>query len=68
MLVPFVFQIPIDMNFAAALADRAILLDEGCVIDDGDAKKIMSDSKLMTEHGLEVPNQLKGSNYRSLGN
>ncbi len=44
-----------DMNFAAALADRAVLLDKGRIIADGDAKKIMSDSKLMTAHGLEVP-------------
>lgn len=44
-----------NMNFAAALADRAVLLDKGHVIADGEAKKIMSDSKLMSEHGLEVP-------------
>ena len=44
-----------NMNFAAALADRAVLLDEGRLIADGDAKEIMSDSKLMTGHGLEVP-------------
>lgn len=45
-----------NMNFAAAIADRAFLLDEGRIIADGQAKKIMSDSKLMSEHGLEVPN------------
>jgi energy-coupling factor transporter ATP-binding protein EcfA2 len=44
-----------NMNFAAALADRAVLLDKGHIIADGQAKKIMSDSKLMSEHGLEVP-------------
>jgi len=44
-----------NMNFAAALADRAVLLDKGRIIADGDAKKMMSDSKLMNEHGLEVP-------------
>jgi len=44
-----------NMNFAAALADRVILLDKGCIITDGNAGKIMSDSELMTEHGLEVP-------------
>jgi cobalt/nickel transport system ATP-binding protein len=44
-----------NMNFAAALADRAVLLDNGCIVADGDAEKIMADSKLMTEHGLEVP-------------
>lgn len=44
-----------NMDFAAALADRAVLLDKGGIIADGDAKKILSDSELMTEHGLEVP-------------
>ena len=46
-----------NMNFAAALADRAVLLNNGRIIADGDAKKIMSDSALMTEHGLEVANK-----------
>ena len=44
-----------NMRFAAALADRAILIDDGRVIVDGEAKEIMSDSELMTEHGLESP-------------
>jgi len=44
-----------NMNFAAAIADRAVLLDKGQIIADGDAKKIMWDFKLMSEHGLEVP-------------
>ena len=47
-----------NMNFAAALADRAVLLDNGRIIADGPARKIMSDSELMTEHGLEVPSAL----------
>ena len=46
-----------NMNFAVALADRAVLLDKGRIIAAGDAKEIMSDSKLMTEHGLEVPHE-----------
>ena len=46
-----------NMNFAAALADRAVLLDKGRIIAAGEAKEIMSDSKLMTEHGLEVPRE-----------
>ena len=45
------------MNLAAALADRAVLLDKGWIITDGGAKEIMSDSKLMAEHGLEVPSK-----------
>ena len=43
------------MNFAAALGDRAVLMDKGRIIADGDAKKIMFDAKLMTEYGLESP-------------
>ena len=47
-----------NMNFAAALADRAVLLDKGCIIGEGEAKKIMHNSELMAEHGLEVPTHL----------
>lgn len=43
-----------NMNFAAALTDRAVLLDKGRIIADGSAEEIMSDSVLMAEHGLEV--------------
>ncbi len=48
-----------NMNFAAALAERAVLLDKGRIVADGDVKKIMSDSELMTEHGLEVPSKIR---------
>ncbi len=44
-----------NMHFAAALADRAVLIDKGQIIADGDAETIMSNSGLMTEHGLESP-------------
>jgi len=44
-----------NMDFAAAIADRAVLLNGGRIIADGEAKKIMSDAGLMTEHRLEVP-------------
>jgi cobalt/nickel transport system ATP-binding protein len=47
-----------NMDFAAALADRAVLLDDSRIVAEGDAKKIMSDSELMTTHGLEVPGRL----------
>jgi cobalt/nickel transport system ATP-binding protein len=57
-----------NVNFAAAIADRAVLLDNGRIIADDDAKKIMSDSELMTEHGLEVPVKLKGGDSRGFGN
>jgi len=57
-----------NVNFAAAIADRAVLLDNGRVIADGDAKTVMSDSELMAEHGLEVPVRLKGGDRRGFGN
>ncbi len=44
-----------NMDFAAGLCERAILIDTGRIIADGDAKKIMSDADLMQTHGLEVP-------------
>jgi len=44
-----------DMNFAADFAERVILIDEGQKAADGDSRRIMSDEKLMTSHGLEVP-------------
>ena len=44
-----------NMNFAATLCERAVLMDEGTIIADGNAKEIMSDSLLMERHGLEVP-------------
>jgi cobalt/nickel transport system ATP-binding protein len=43
-----------NMNFAAGLCERAILIDQGRIIADGDASKIMSDANLMQTHGLEV--------------
>lgn len=44
-----------NMNFAAAVSDRAILIDKGQVIADGDVHSIMSDTKLMAESGLDSP-------------
>ena len=48
-----------NMNFALVLAERAVLLDNGQIIADGSAKKIMSDLELMTKHGLEVPGKIE---------
>jgi cobalt/nickel transport system ATP-binding protein len=44
-----------NMSFAAAVADRAILVDHGRIAADGDVPTIMADRALMEEHGLEVP-------------
>ncbi len=43
------------MDFAAAVSDTAAVMDAGRVVVVGPAEQIMSDSKLMAAHGLEVP-------------
>ena len=50
-----------NMDFAARIADRAILIDNGKIIADGPAEKIMLDSNLMTNHGLEVPKKQRSA-------
>jgi len=48
-----------NMNFAAALVERAVLIDSGRIVADGNAGSVMADLELMAAHGLEVPHQLK---------
>jgi len=43
------------MDFAASVADYAVLMDEGRIIAQGWAADVMGDSQLMRGHGLEVP-------------
>jgi cobalt/nickel transport system ATP-binding protein len=43
-----------NMHFATALAERAVLLDNGRIIADGNVEEILSDPALMAKHGLEV--------------
>jgi cobalt/nickel transport system ATP-binding protein len=49
-----------NMEFAAAVADTAVVIDAGRVAIDGPVEKIMSDSQLMFDHGLEVPKKFAG--------
>lgn len=49
-----------NMDFAARLCERVVLVDGGAIIADGDAERIMGDSQLMAEHGLEVPRMFAG--------
>jgi cobalt/nickel transport system ATP-binding protein len=44
-----------NMNFAYAIADRVVLIDEGRIIADGPPDTLMTDKALMLEHGLELP-------------
>ncbi len=51
------------MDFAAAIADTAVVLNAGSVVAVGPAEKIMSDSKLMENYGLEVPKRYTGRQH-----
>jgi cobalt/nickel transport system ATP-binding protein len=44
-----------NMNFAAEVCGRAVVMDGGRVVADGRAAEIMANSELMLKHGLEVP-------------
>ena len=44
-----------DLDFIMDTCSRALLLDEGRIIADGSVKEILSDKKLLEEHGLELP-------------
>ena len=42
------------MNFAASIAERAILVDNGQIIADEPVKKMLYNTELMDKHGLEI--------------
>ncbi|WHU45245.1 ABC transporter ATP-binding protein [Gordonia sp. L191] len=44
-----------DLLYAAQLCDRAVVLDAGRVVADGDVDDILSDTELLAAHRLEMP-------------
>ena len=44
-----------DLDFILDTCKRVVLLDEGRIIADGDAKEILKDKELLESHGLELP-------------
>ena len=49
-----------DLDFIMDTCTRALLLDEGRIIADGDVKDILTNKELLEEHGLELPLSLYG--------
>jgi len=47
-----------DLEFILEVCHRVILLDNGCVVADGNPREIMRDHELMEAHGLETPHSL----------
>jgi energy-coupling factor transporter ATP-binding protein EcfA2 len=48
-----------DLEFGVEVCSRAVVMDRGKIWADGETKAILSDSRLMEAHGLEVPLSLK---------
>jgi len=47
-----------DLDLALQTCGRCLLLDDGRLVADGEASKVLGDRELMTGHGLEVPLRL----------
>jgi cobalt/nickel transport system ATP-binding protein len=48
-----------DLELILDICPRVILLDEGKIVANGGAKKILKDKSLMESHGLEIPLSLR---------
>ena len=44
-----------DLPYAAQLCDRAVIMDAGVVVADGDIRAILGDAELLARHRLELP-------------
>ncbi|MBN1690364.1 MAG: ABC transporter ATP-binding protein [Dehalococcoidia bacterium] len=44
-----------DLDLVSCLCDRIVILDEGKIVADGVAERILSDKRLLAEHGLAMP-------------
>lgn len=44
-----------DLPYAAQLCDRAVVIDHGRVVADGDTRSVLADSALLAAHRLELP-------------
>jgi len=48
-----------DLDLVLEFCQRVIVLDEGRIRADGDARELLADKALMDQHGLEVPWRLR---------
>lgn len=44
-----------DLDMIYDICDRVILMDQGAVVADGKVREILTNQKLLEEHGLELP-------------
>ena len=50
-----------DVEFAAAVCRRIVLMDDGRIVADAPSGEILSNTELLLEHGLELADWLRGS-------
>ena len=55
-----------DLPFALELCPRAVVMDQGKIVADGDTFDLLSDRTLMTRHRLELPYGFDPANIRRL--
>jgi cobalt/nickel transport system ATP-binding protein len=46
-----------DLLMVRDLSPRTIVIDNGCVVYDGDTEKLLSDGSFLSTHGLDLPGQ-----------
>lgn len=44
-----------DLPYAAQLCQRAVVMDRGVIVADGDVRDILADTELLSRHRLELP-------------
>lgn len=47
-----------DLEFVLEVCDRTLLVDDSCIIADGQPAEVMGNQELMEKHGLEKPHSL----------
>jgi cobalt/nickel transport system ATP-binding protein len=47
-----------DLELVRETCRRVLLLDGGRLVSDGPTRAVLTDARLMEEHGLEVPHSL----------
>jgi cobalt/nickel transport system ATP-binding protein len=54
-LHPTMLIVTHDLPYAAQLCDRAVVMDAGVIVADGDIESILGDTDLLSRHRLELP-------------
>ncbi|TFG99234.1 MAG: ABC transporter ATP-binding protein [Calditrichales bacterium] len=48
-----------DLDMAAEVTDRVLIMNQGCIVAEGKTRQILTDQRLLEENGLELPLSLQ---------